>query len=94
MPHDEQGWLCQEIEGASVGDGTENIGGCQNADRVTGVVENRNRVDLFIEHGVGDLSDLRHGSGGQDPAIHDTCKFAFGEWSRRIDGFQFMRVGQ
>jgi hypothetical protein len=90
MPHDEQVWLCPEIEGASVDDGTENVAGCQNADRVTEVVDDRNRIDLFIEHGVGDLSDLSHRSGGQDLTAHDTCELVPGDGSRRTDRFQLM----
>ena len=75
-------------------DGTENVAGCQNADRVTEVVDDRNRIDLFIEHGVGDLSDLSHRRGGQDLTAHDTCELVPRERSRRIDGFQLMRIGQ
>ena len=74
-------------------DGTENIAGCQNADRVTGAVEDWNRINLFIDHGVGDLANLRHRSGRQDPAVHDTRELVLGEWSRRIAGFQLMRMG-
>ena len=50
-------------------DGTENVAGCQNADRVTEVVDDGNRIDLFIEHGVGDFTDLSHRSGGQDISL-------------------------
>src|SRR6185503_17380498 len=55
---DNRGCLCPEFEGASVDDGPENIAGRQNADRVTGAVEDRNLVNVFIEHDVGDLADL------------------------------------
>ena len=53
-------------------DGTENVAGCQNADRVTEVVDDRTRIDLLIEHGVGDLPELRHRSGGQALTDQDT----------------------
>ena len=75
-------------------DGSENIAGCQNADQMTGAVEDRSRTYLFIEHDVGDLADLRRWSGGQDPAAHHTGELVPGGRSWRIDGFQLMRVGQ
>jgi hypothetical protein len=50
----------------------EDIAGCQNVDRVTGAVEDRDRIDLFIEHDLGDLADLRRRGGGQDPIAHHT----------------------
>ena len=75
-------------------DGPENIAGCQNADQVTGAVEDRNCTHVFIEHDVGDLADLRRRSGGQDPAAHYTGELVPGGRSRRIDGFQLMRIGQ
>ena len=93
-PQDNQGWLRPEFEGASVDDGPENIAGCQNADRVTGAVEDCNRIHVFIEHHAGDLADLRRRGGGQDPAAHHTGEFVPGGRSRRIDGFQLMRIGQ
>jgi hypothetical protein len=91
---DNRGCLCPEFEGASVDDGPENIAGRQNADRVTGAVEDRNRVNVFIEHDVGDLADLCRRGRGQDPAVHHTGQFVFGRRSRRIDRFQLSRIGQ
>ena len=75
-------------------DGPENIAGCQNADWVTGAVEDRNRTDLFIEHDMGDLADIRRRGGGQDPAAHCMGELVRDGRSRRIDGFQLMRIGQ
>ncbi len=63
--------------------GPENIAGCQNADQMTGAVEDRNRTYLFIEHDVGDLADLHRRSGGRDPAAHYTGELVLGERSRR-----------
>ena len=75
-------------------DGPENIAGCQNADQVTGASEDRICILVFIEHDVGDLAYFRGRSGGQDQAAHFTGEPVPGEWFRRIDGFQFMRMGQ
>ena len=88
------GLLCPEFERVSVDDSSENIAGCQNADQLTGAVEGRNRVHLFIEHDVGDLAYLCRRGGGQDPAVHHTGEFVLGRRSRRTNGFQFMRIGQ
>jgi hypothetical protein len=76
-----------------VDEGPENIAGCQNANQLTGVVEDRNCTLLFIEHDVGNLADLRGRSGGQKPAAHFTGELVRGEWFQRIEGFQLMRMG-
>ena len=73
--------LCSEFQWASVDDGSENIAGCQHAYQLTGAIEDRNRPDLFIEHDMSDLSDLRRRSGGQDTAAHDAGKLVRGGWS-------------
>lgn len=87
-------WLRPEFEGDSMDDGPKNIAGSQNADGVTGSVDNRNCTHMFIEHNVGDLADLCRRSSGKDVADHYTGEFVLGGWARLINRFQFMRIGQ
>lgn len=41
-------WLRPEIERTLVDDGPENIAGCQNADQMTGAVEDRNSTYVLL----------------------------------------------
>jgi hypothetical protein len=44
-----EGWLRPEFKWASADDGPESIAGCQNADRVTGAVEDQKSPSRLLE---------------------------------------------
>lgn len=60
-----------QFKGAVVGEATEQVLPGKYADETTALIENRNRMDPFLQHDSGDFTDLR-GWGCRDHSLsHD-----------------------
>lgn len=88
----EKGQLGPEFERAVVRDSLQQISDCQDTHETAIVIQDRNRMNPFIQHDAGNFTDLCHGCGRNHSKRHDFSQSPPGGLSRigRRDKFRDM----
>lgn len=60
-----------EFEGTVVRETLQQISDGKDADDPAIVIQDRNRMNPFIQHDAGNVTNLRHGCRGNNPGGHD-----------------------